>query len=457
MNDVAKVSGESTAMVIPIEAYVSEAYARAENEKLWGRVWQIACRTEEIPEVGDYVTYDILDESIIVVRSARDRIAAYYNVCLHRGRRLTEGCGRLQQFYCRFHGWRWGLDGENLHVLDRENWGNALSEENLRMRQARVDTWGGWVWINMDPNCEPLRDYLDLAASLLAPFELDKMRYRWRQWLYMPCNWKTALEAFNESYHLDATHPQMIRWGSSSYWSRAAGRHAWHGIAAPRGGESRGGAGLGSISTRPGQDPRIAAAELNNEIKRTVDATTTDTIVKAANRLVNELPPGTPAAEVGAYLMASAARDDAARGVIWPAIDPGAAMAAGFDWHLFPNSIVLPGPTFALCYRARPHGYDPDSCIFEVYTLERFPQGEAPKTEWVYQPDASEEKWRKILCQDFSNMPAVQKGIKSRGFPGPRPNPVQEVAVSHFHEVLAQYMGTGAPRPIQAPNGKERP
>src|SRR5271163_2074736 len=89
-------------VLIPIEAYVSEAYARAENDKLWAKVWQSTCREEEIPKVGDYVTYDILDESIIVVRSAPDKISAFYNVCQHRGRRLAQGCGEVAQFRCRF-------------------------------------------------------------------------------------------------------------------------------------------------------------------------------------------------------------------------------------------------------------------------------------------------------------------------------------------------------------------
>ena len=121
----------------------------------------------------------------------------------------------------------------------------------------------------------------------------------------------------------------------------------------------------------------------------------------------------------------------------------------GHDWHLFPNTgHACHGLTFALCYRARPNGYDPNSCIFEVCALERFPEGEEPKTEWEFKPDPTEEAWRKVLFQDFGNMPYVQKGIKSRGFKGPRPSPVQELSVIHFHRLLAQYMGTGAPRPL---------
>ncbi|CAN7238557.1 aromatic ring-hydroxylating dioxygenase subunit alpha [Phenylobacterium sp. LjRoot219] len=451
MNDVSRYPGESstTPVVIPVEAYTSQEYARAEAEKLWGKVWQVACRVEELPKVGDYVTYDILDESIIVVRTAKDRIQAFYNVCLHRGRRLTEGCGHTAQFYCRFHGWRWDLNGENAFVLDREDWGASFTPENLRMKQVQVDTWGGWVWINMDPDCEPLLDYLKPASPLLEPFELERMRFRWRQWLYFPCNWKTAIEAFNESYHLDATHPQRTKWGTTKNWSKAGGKHTWHGMGQPRGGAARTEGGLaGAVRTQAGQDPRVVAAEQIISIYETVNATTTQTFVEVAAKLTEELPPEATPAEVGMHLMKRAKGIDEARGVAWPDLPPGYMGQVGHDWHLFPNTVILPSLTTALCYRARPNGDDPNSCIFEVYVLERFPEGQEPKTEWVYEPDPTEEKWRLILSQDFQNMPKVQQGMKSRGFPGPRPSPEQELAIIHFHKMLAEYMGTGAPEPF---------
>jgi len=448
MNDRAETPDRPC--LIPAEAYISEAYARAENEKLWPKVWQVACRVEEIPNVGDYVTYDILDESIIVVRTASDKIQAFYNVCQHRGRRLTEACGHTKQFFCRFHGWRWNLDGENAFVLDREDWGTVLDADNLRLKQVNVDTWGGWVWINMQPDCEPLRQYLEPAATMLDPFELDRMRYRWRQWLHVPCNWKTAMEAFNESYHVAATHPELSRWGGGSVmWSRSEGRHSWHGVAGPRGGARRAGTGLTGARGGNGIDARIATAEALSYLMAEVNATTTETFVNAASRLVDELPADTPPERVGSHLMAAAKRDDAARGVVWPEIDPKHLVEAGIDWHVFPNTIIIQGITFALCYRARPHGYDPDSCIFEVYVLERFPEGREPKTEWVFKPDLTEESWLKVLSQDFCNMPEVQRGMKSRGFRGARPSPVQEKPVTNFHRTLAEYMGTGAPVEIK--------
>jgi phenylpropionate dioxygenase-like ring-hydroxylating dioxygenase large terminal subunit len=453
MNDVSRSAPMVTdkPVQIPVEAYISKDYARAEADKLWGKVWQVACRVEEIPKVGDYVTYDILDESILVVRTADDRIQAFYNVCQHRGRRLTEGCGHTAQFYCRFHGWRWELNGENAFVLDPEDWGTALNKDNLRLKSVKCDTWGGWVWINMDPDCEPLLDYLKPASPMLDPFELERMRYRWRKWLYMPCNWKTALEAFNESFHADITHPQLRRWGSHQYWCKAENNCSWHGQSGTRDSGGRKklegvSAGSFAFSSGEGEDIRVMMAELQDLLVRELDSTTTETMVRAAHRLVDELPPDTPADQVMNHLAISAIRDDAARGVIWPQVPPEQLSAAGHDWHIFPNTVFLHSFTWALCYRARPNGFDPDSCIFETYVIERFPEGQEPKTEWVYEPDIA--AWPHLLTQDFENMPEVQKGAHSRGFGGPRPSPVQELAVIHFHRFLAKHMGTGAPKPI---------
>lgn len=148
------------------------------------------------------------------------------------------------------------------------------------------------------------------------------------------------------------------------------------------------------------------------------------------------------------HWLASARADDAARGVVWPTITPQQMSDAGLAWHVFPNMSILQGITFALCYRARPYGGDPHKCIFESYAIERFPEGQEPKTNWVY-AEPTGEKWGAVLAQDFSNMAAVQKGMRSRAFRGPQPNPHQERKVTNFHRNLAKYMGTGAPRVIK--------
>jgi hypothetical protein len=99
-----------------------------------------------------------------------------------------------------------------------------------------------------------------------------------------------------------------------------------------------------------------------------------------------------------------------------------------------------------LCYQARPCGYDPDKCYFEVAVYELYPDGQAPATEWEY---AAPADFPDVLKQDFSNMAAVQQGMKNAGYRGNVPNPKAEGAVVSLHRNLARYMGRGAPRPIR--------
>ncbi|MFW2853800.1 SRPBCC family protein [Sphingomonas sp. TX0543] len=169
--------------------------------------------------------------------------------------------------------------------------------------------------------------------------------------------------------------------------------------------------------------------------------------MQTAQRLPKELPEGTPAAEVHKRWMEMAVAEDAARGVKWPELTDAQVAAAGLALSIFPNVNFIPGPTFALAYRVRPYGTDPDKCIFEAVALDRFPPGEEPDTEWTY-VEQDLEKWPYVIAQDISNMVEVHRGYKSRGFRGNLPNPWQERKVTNLHRGLAQYMGAGAPRPL---------
>ena len=443
----------SEPLTYSVEAFTSPRYAEEESDKLWAKVWQHAGRVEEIPEVGNYITYDIMDDSIIIVRSAPDTIKAFYNVCSHRGRQLVDtpqgahsACGRNQNFVCGYHGWTYNLEGTCTRILDESDWKGVLNDSCTRLNEIKVDTWGGWIWINMDPECEPLRDYLEPAAGLLDQFEFDKMRFRWRQWVVFDCNWKTALEAFMEPYHVEGTHPQLCEYGDFYAWSKAQGLHGNDGFDSKDPNDT---SAATTTVTRAGKGPdaRKMIAQMQEEFWDTIGASTTPTLVNAAKRLVDELPEGTPAHEVHEHWYESAKRDDAERGVIWPSPDPEQLAKAGLAWHIFPNMSFIPGLTFALGYRTRPYGNDPNKCIYESFALERFPEGQEPETEWVY-AEPTEENWKKVLAQDFSNMAAVQKGMRNRGFRGTLPNPHQEQKITNFHRNLARYMGRGSPQLI---------
>ncbi|MET7769294.1 aromatic ring-hydroxylating dioxygenase subunit alpha [Nocardia sp. NPDC005366] len=440
----------STPMSIGVEAYISPEYAKAEGDKLWAKVWQQVGRVEEIPKVGDYLTYEIVDDSIIVARTAADTIRAYHNVCAHRGRRLVDtppgahdARGTARQFVCGFHGWRYDLEGKNTFVAEREDWPCGLTERNDGLNHVKVDTWGGWIWINMDPDSGSLRDYLEPAASLLEHFELEKMRYRWRKWLTFDCNWKVAFEAFMETYHVPYTHPEFTNFGSFLGWSRQQGIHSNIGYDAPKGMEEN----QAKLRVGGGADARISTATLQNFTWENANTNTTRTLVDVANRLVDELPEGTPSDQVLRYWLDTARAEDQARGVDWPKVEPDIVAKSGTAWQIFPNFQIGHAVNNMLCYRFRPYGADPDKCIFEAAVFELFPEGQEPQTEWEYTP-VGDPGWRTVLPQDFDNMAAVQQGMKSRGFSGIKPNPYRERSVVNLHHNLARYMGTGEPRDL---------
>jgi phenylpropionate dioxygenase-like ring-hydroxylating dioxygenase large terminal subunit len=441
MNEISNVAAERavTPDRVPVDAYISPEYVRLEKERLWPRIWQMACREEEIPQPGDFYTYDIADESITVVRKQDGTIAAYHNVCPHRGRRLTSGCGRMGKFHCKYHGWQFDLDGKPVHIVDQQDWGDLLPEDEVRLYPVKVGLWGGWVFLNMDPDCESLESFLGEARTLLDPFEIEHMRYVWRKRIVMQCNWKVAQEAFMEGYHVQTTHRQLLPYMDDYTYSRAYGKHAMFGYAPT--------ALFGLPSPRlgnQGADIRQGLYLFNKEIWDTLKATSTEEMLAAGKRLM-ELPETATPFEV--YVaFAQFHREEAAKnGRPFPDITGEQLMAAGTDWNIFPNLVFLQQPTNVLFYRARPNGDNPDSCIFEINALERFAPGAEPAAvEVEVGEDWRTVDWGLILAQDFQNMEEVQKGMKSRAMKHVRPSPLQEVEISHFHQTYYDYMREGA-------------
>ncbi|MDG2002449.1 MAG: aromatic ring-hydroxylating dioxygenase subunit alpha [Novosphingobium sp.] len=435
--DIGDHMGEVREDFVSASDYCSKEFAEWENERLWPRVWQMACREEDVPEVGDFYTYDIVDDSIIIIRSAPGEIKAFHNACAHRGRQLTEGCGHASKLQCPFHGWQFGFDGKPLHVVDREDWGDKLRDEDISLIPVKVGIWGGWVYINMDLDCESLDDFLAPAKAILDPLDMSGLRYHWVKSAIVPSNWKTVLGLFNEAYHLQQAHSQVLRFQDDVTESHVHGRHGMF--------ESWDALPPGIRSQRLGppleQDIRQSLHEYVMEYYETLQCAHPITMVDAVDRMMEEVPEGTPAEEVMAKVMQFTFEDAAGRGVEIPPITPEEMHAVGSDWHLFANQILLPGPLTCLAYRARPNGHDPDSAIFDVYSLLRYPPGQEPNVEPERCDDLTDISfWPLILIQDFENLAALQRGLKSRGFRGARTNPKQESAVSNFHRALRDFM-----------------
>lgn len=437
----------SAAMVrddfLPKDAYLSRDFLRLENERMWPRVWQIACRVEEVSRAGDFVTYDIGDNSIIVVRENDETIRGFHNTCSHRGRQLTEGCGRTMQFRCKFHGWRYGLDGACTYVQDREDFGpsTCFSDAELRLKEVLVDTWAGFVFINMDLDAAPLREFLDPVPDFLDPFEMETWRYRWYKTTILPCNWKVALEGFNESYHVASTHPQLLQhMGDDVTRSYTHGRHGMYLYPPDR-------VPLGAPSPKLGKpiptDLRPGIVRHYNELNDTLKAMYTPRSVEATGRLLTEVKADAPVSEVYGK-MAQFHREAAeASGAAWPDITMEQVLRAGSNWHIFPNHVFLQLLDGSIAYRARPNGDDPDTCIFDMWSLVRYTPGTEPPLKREFYPDwrhNTVENFGYILSQDFDNFGAVQRGMKSMAFEGSRINPLQESEISNMHRALYEYV-----------------
>lgn len=431
---------------VPKDSYVSRDFLDLEKRRLWPRVWQVACREEEIPNVGNYVTFDIGDESLIVVRSAPDQIKCFFNVCLHRGRRLTENCGTTQRFHCQYHGWQWHLDGTNARVLDHQDWAGcpSMRAEDLSLVEANVDTWAGFVFINMNPDAEPLAQYLAPVPSYIDPFEIGKMRYRWYKSVRLPCNWKVALEAFNEGYHVAATHPQLLATqGDDVTRSFAFGKHGMFGYSTAT---RMFGAPSPRLSTPVPDDIRPNIVAAMRDYEQTLKAINSARDAEASSRLLTEVAPDTPHLDVLMKLQQFQKEAAIASGAGWPSITPEQQFAAGVDWHVFPNLIFLMSAGGTLAYRSRPDPRDPDWCIYDIWSLVRYAPGAEPelKREYFYGDndwkDCTIENFGLILAQDFHNMQRVQQGMKSSAFKAARTNPLQESAISNFHRTLHEYV-----------------
>ncbi|NES64799.1 MAG: aromatic ring-hydroxylating dioxygenase subunit alpha [Okeania sp. SIO2D1] len=406
---------------IPREIFFSPEYHNLEVEKLWKKVWQWACREENIPNVGDYVVYDVADLSVIVVRSKTDKIQAFYNSCLHRGTQLCVNEGNTLALQCPFHGWTWKLDGTLAHIPCRWDF-EQVEDEAFRLPEIQVATWQGFVFINFDPDCESLESYLENLPEHFQQFALQERFTAAHVAKVMPANWKVALEAFLEVYHLNATHPQIIKFtGDINAQTDIYGSHNRaiipFGVPSPH---------LGKL-----QDPQAAAIGLIEFIG----------IDPEKLQISKEMKPRAYAAEAtrqyfnqNLELDCSAVSDTEMLDLI--------------SYLIFPNFITFTSVTQPFEFRFRPYGNDPDCCIMEVLILQPCTSEIKPpaaKIHWL----TSEENWSDapelrqsgpVLDQDASNLLLLQKGLKASAKPGITLGNYQESRIRHFHQVLDEYL-----------------
>ena len=188
--------------------YFSNDYAEKEWDRLWSRTWLIAGALSDIPNIGDYFLFKIGHESFIISRTD-EGVKAFYNVCPHRGARLlTQEQGHRKRFTCPFHSWTFSNNGELRTITDEGTFQPEVICHRPSLSQASCENFAGLIFINMDDNASPLIEELGLPQGYLEPYNIEKMRVVRHVRSEWCANWKVGVEAFYESYHLHAVHPE---------------------------------------------------------------------------------------------------------------------------------------------------------------------------------------------------------------------------------------------------------
>ncbi len=425
---------------VPVERYFDRAFAELERDFLWPRTWQMACRLEELADPGDYVEYVVGDQSVLLVHTGADggapQVRGYLNACRHRATELAKGSGSFPrgQIICPFHGWRWNLDGTSASVFGDHAFDPALlTPDELCLRPVRVDTWGGCVWLNLDPDAPPLQEALDPMPGLLDPLGVADMRVVWWKSVILPANWKLAQEAFMEGYHVPGTHPQLTL-GHPERYDPDSLEYAVH-----RNGHS-------SFQLRPNAQAKkgreVGVGEIDAILQSVrllssgLEAMTTEREVRIVEAVADRpVPEGST---FGAEVVAALYRHADEVGIPLPAPDPATLARWGGMFYLFPNYFVLPQYGNALVYRSRPHGDDPESCLFEVWSISIPAAGDVvprPVLQGPFAPDDAEH-WPRIPLQDFSNIGRQQRGIHSRSIDALRLSRTYEHGIENMHRQL---------------------
>ena len=199
-------------MQIPTDRYVSADYAAREREAVWMRTWQVAGRLDEIPDSGDWKQYSIYDQSFLIVRGRDGVVRGFVNACRHRGNVLCrDNTGNTARFVCPYHLWSYDLKG-SLRGVARPDLVGDLDKEQHGLLQVAVDSFAGFVFLNPDPDAVPLAEFLGTDAyELIEAYHLDDMVTVLDVREAVDCNWKIVVDAFQEGYHIQAIHPELLK------------------------------------------------------------------------------------------------------------------------------------------------------------------------------------------------------------------------------------------------------
>ena len=206
----AAASGLESAWTLEAKYYTDAAILPLEREKIFCATWQCVGWAEQAARPGQYFTFDLAGEPLVIVRGADSVLRGFYNVCRHRAGPPAERCGERKVFRCGYHGWTYALDGRLLNAPEMEGAAD-FDHERFGLAPIHVGEWAGLIFANLAENPEPLLCALGELPQQAAKFRLERMKFCHRHDYVMACNWKTYIDNYMEGYHLPSVHPGLNR------------------------------------------------------------------------------------------------------------------------------------------------------------------------------------------------------------------------------------------------------
>ncbi len=209
-NRTSPPAGFPTLPDIPAGRYTDARFFALEREHIWRKSWLFAAHMDEIPEPGCFRRWEMAGQPVVIVHAEDGAVNAFYNTCSHRGAPVvTDESGKRPRLVCRYHGWTYSHSGDLLAVRDPEDFSN-LDMKCRGLRRVRCERFGNLIFVNFDDDAPRLRDWLGPIADEWAEFQFDKCRLAARHVFDLDCNWKIAMEANTEVYHVRSIHPKTV-------------------------------------------------------------------------------------------------------------------------------------------------------------------------------------------------------------------------------------------------------
>ncbi len=203
---------------LPAWCYNHPQMTRLELERILEPSWQVVCHVSAIAKPGDFATFELGTNSVVVTRDAGGQIRAFHNVCRHRGSRLLEGTGHCAgHIVCPYHGWSYRLSGELSGVSERDSF-PGLDRTEWGLKPVRAQVALGFVFISLAGDPPPVDQTWGALAEELAPYRIEQMQPLGPLYIeHWDCDWKVAMDNYLESYHVPIGHPGLQRMFSPDY------------------------------------------------------------------------------------------------------------------------------------------------------------------------------------------------------------------------------------------------